>query len=41
VLGTLLTKLVNENKMDWDEHLPIILFFYRITFKVAIGYTPY
>jgi hypothetical protein len=27
--------------MDWDEHLPTILFSYRITYKVAIGYTPY
>ncbi len=37
----MLTKLVSENKMDWDEHLPTILFSYRITYKVAIGYTPY
>ncbi len=36
-----MTKLVSENKMDWDEHLPTILFYYRITYKVAIGYTPY
>jgi hypothetical protein len=27
--------------MDWDEHLPTILFSYRITYKVVIGYTPY
>jgi hypothetical protein len=26
VLGTLLIKLVNENKIDWDEHLLIVLF---------------
>jgi hypothetical protein len=31
VLGTLLTKLVNNNKTDWDEHLPTILFSYVIT----------
>ncbi len=37
VLGTLLTKLVNENKKNWDEHLPIILFFYRTTYKVVHG----
>ncbi len=28
VFGTLLTKLVNENKNDWDEDLSIILFSY-------------
>ncbi len=28
VFGTLLTKLVNENKNDWDEHLSIVLFSY-------------
>ncbi len=26
VLGTLLTKLVSENRTDWDEHLSIMLF---------------
>jgi hypothetical protein len=41
VLGTLLTKLGNENKMDWDEHLPMFLFSYITTHKLAIGYTPY
>ncbi len=41
VLETLLTKLVNENKTDWDEHLSIILFSYRIAYKVATRYTPY
>jgi len=40
-LGTLLIKVVNENKTDWDEHLPIVLFSYRTTYKVVIGYTPY
>jgi len=28
VFGTLLTKLVNENKNDWDEHMSTILFSY-------------
>ncbi len=41
MLGTLLTKLVNENKMDWDEHLPTILFSYITTYKVTTRYTPY
>ncbi len=41
VLGTLLTKLVNENKTDWDEHLSLVLFSYITTYKVATGYIPY
>jgi hypothetical protein len=40
VLGTLLTKLVSENKMNWDEHLPTILFSYITTYKVTTRYTP-
>ncbi len=32
---------MNDNKTNWDEHLPTILFSYKITYKVAIGYTPY
>jgi len=40
-LGTLLIKLVSENKIDWDEHLPTILFSYKTTYKVTIRYTPY
>jgi hypothetical protein len=41
VLKTLFTKLVGESKTNWDEHLPIVLFSYETTYKVAIGYTPY
>jgi hypothetical protein len=41
VLGTLLTKLVNENRTNWDEHMFTLLFSYRIIYKVAIGYTTY
>jgi hypothetical protein len=40
VLGTLLTKLVSENTIDWDEHLFIVLFSYKIAYKVATRYTP-
>jgi len=36
-----LTKLVSENKIDWDEHLSIVLFSYRITYIVVTRYTPY
>ncbi len=41
VLGTLLTKLVSENKTDGDEHLSTMLFSYKIAYKITIGYTPY
>ncbi len=34
VLGTLLTKLVSDNKIDWDEHLSTILFSYITIYKV-------
>jgi hypothetical protein len=34
VFRTHLTKLVSENKIDWDEHLLTMLFSH-------IGYTPY
>jgi hypothetical protein len=37
VLWTLLTKLVNENKTNWDEHLSTMLFSY----KTATWYKPY
>jgi len=41
VLGTLLTKLINENRTNWDEHLSIMLFSYIIAYKIATRYTPY
>ncbi len=41
VLGTLLTKLISDNRTNWDEHLSTMLFSYKIVYKVAIGYTPY
>jgi len=41
VFGTLLTKLVNENRTNWDEHFSIILFSYKIAYKITTRYTPY
>jgi hypothetical protein len=41
VLGTLLTKLVNENRTNWDERLSILLFSYKIAYKITTRYTPY
>jgi hypothetical protein len=40
VFDTLFTKLVNENRNDWDEHLSTILFSYKISFKVGTGHIP-
>ncbi len=39
--GTLLTKLVNKNRNDWDEHLSTILFSYQIAYKVGTDHTPF
>jgi hypothetical protein len=41
VFGTLLTKLVNENRNGWDEHLSTILFSYITTFKVGNDHIPF
>jgi hypothetical protein len=41
VLKTLLTKLVNESIIDWDEHFSIVLFSYKTAYKVVTWYTPY
>jgi hypothetical protein len=35
------TKLVSENKTNWDEHLSTMYFSYKSTYKVATRYTPY
>jgi hypothetical protein len=36
-----LTKLINENITNWDEHLSIVLFSYRIAYRITTWYTPY
>jgi hypothetical protein len=41
VLETLLTKLVNENKNDWVEHMSTILFSYQTAYKVGTNHTPF
>jgi hypothetical protein len=35
VISKLLTKLVDEKKINWDEHLSTIAFSYATTYKVA------
>jgi hypothetical protein len=41
VIGLLLTKLITENCIDWDEHLDTILFAYRKAFKMGTSHTPF
>jgi transposase InsO family protein len=41
VFGTLLTKLINENRTDWDEQLLTMLFSYKIAYKIATRYTSF
>jgi len=36
-----LTKLVSDNRINWDEHLSILLFSYKIAYKITTWYTPY
>ncbi len=36
-----MTKLVIENRTNWDKHLPTMLFSYKSTYKVTTRYTPY
>jgi hypothetical protein len=36
-----LTKLVSENIIDWDEHMFTMLFSYKIAYKGTTRYTPY
>jgi len=41
VIGSLLTKLLNENHIDWDEHLHTILYAYGTTFRITTKHTPF
>jgi hypothetical protein len=41
VIGLFFTKLVNENRVNWDEHLQMVLYAYRTTFKITTGHTPF
>ncbi len=36
-----MTNLISENRIDWDEHLSIMLFSYRIAYKITTRYTLY
>jgi len=37
----MLTKLISENRTNWDEHLSTMLCSYKIVNKVVTRYTPY
>jgi hypothetical protein len=41
VIKLLLTKLVNENRTNWDKHLHTILFAYKRAFKVSTSHNPF
>ena len=41
VIGTLLTKLVNEKRTDWDKHLPTVMFAYRTAYKGTTNHSLY
>ena len=40
-LQTILKKIVNENRTDWDDKLHSALWAYRTTFKTSIKSTPF
>ncbi len=37
----MLTKVVNEKRNDWDEHLGVVLFAYHIAYKINTWHTPF
>ena len=41
VIVTMLQKLVNDNRTDWDIQLYTVLFSYRTAYKVAMGHSPF
>ena len=40
-LETMIAKTVSEHQQDWDQHIPKLLFAYRIAIHEATGYTPF
>ena len=40
-LEAMLSKTIQQNQRDWDQHLPIVMFAYRTAIHEATGYTPF
>lgn len=41
VLCTVLTKIVNDNRFDWDQKLHSAIWAYRVAYKTVLGTTPF
>ena len=41
VLCIVLTKIVNENRSNWDQKLHSALWAYRVAYKTVLGTTPF
>ncbi|MCO5558467.1 hypothetical protein L7F22_012051 [Adiantum nelumboides] len=41
ILVTILTKVVNDSRADWDQKLHLALWAYRVAFKTSIGMIPF
>ncbi|MCO5577836.1 hypothetical protein L7F22_049587 [Adiantum nelumboides] len=41
ILVTVLSKIVNESRVDWDQKLHSALWAYRVAYKISIGTTPF
>ena len=41
ILGTILTKIFNDKRFDWELKLNVALWTYRVAYKTSIGTTPF
>jgi len=41
VLESILTKTVKENRKDWSQRIPEVLWAYRTTWRNTTGFSPY
>ena len=39
-LEAMLVKTISDNQKDWDQHIPKLMFAYRIDIHKSTGYTP-
>ena len=40
-VDAVLAKVVKENQLDWDQHIPKVLLAYRTAIHESTGYSPY